>query len=125
MFLPLSPRFIPFTPWGSSTDCITIQDCWQALAHSQQLGWLDFTNTNIDVDRSIDMQEHLHYDSPANGSLHVLVPGKLLAIDCPRDLEGGAVWSDAGDARRFSAAYHPDIFGDFGVRMVVRCGGRP
>jgi hypothetical protein len=69
--------------------------------------------------------EHLHYDSPANGSLHVLVPGKLLAIACPRDLEGGAVWSDAGDARRFSAAYYPDIFGDFGVRMVVRCGGRP
>ncbi len=125
MFLPLSTSFIPFKPWKKSTDSITVQDFWKALFNSRQLGWLDFTKSNVDVDRCIDMQEYLHYDCAANGSLHVLIPGKLLVIACPSDLDGGATWSDTCGARRFSAAYYPDIFADFGVQLVVRCGGRP
>jgi hypothetical protein len=124
MFNPIISRFSVFRPTADST--IAVQDCWRALKHAHHLGWVDFTSGDADVDRCIDMQEYLHYDSPANGSLHVVVPGKLLAFTCPRDIASslGASWSDEGGTRHFSAAYYLDIFEDFGVRVVVRSGGQ-
>ena len=93
-----------------------------ALHRARQCAWVDFTGKAVDFDRCIDMPEHIHYDSLANGALHVLVPGKLIAFPCPANLPGDEVWADAGGARQFSPAYFGDVLGDFGVEIVLRCG---
>ena len=123
MFAPISGGFVPMRASLEDDECVTVLDCWRALHHTKRLNWYDFTTAEVDIDRCIDMQEYLHYDNPANGSMHSIVPGKLLAFSCPAQLPDGVEWADAGGARSFSAGYFADIFGDFGVRMVVRCGG--
>eukprot|EP00291_Cryptomonas_curvata_P020701 CAMPEP_0172164222 /NCGR_PEP_ID=MMETSP1050-20130122/7723_1 /TAXON_ID=233186 /ORGANISM="Cryptomonas curvata, Strain CCAP979/52" /LENGTH=175 /DNA_ID=CAMNT_0012834531 /DNA_START=241 /DNA_END=765 /DNA_ORIENTATION=+ len=45
---------------------LTLTDCWRGLARALALGWVD----------QYDMDEYLHYDSPLEGDLHELVPGK-------------------------------------------------
>ena len=121
-FSPISSGFMPMRPWDNAKEVVTVLDCWRALHRARQYSWIDFTSNAVDFDRSIDMQEHIHYDSLANGALHVLVPGKLIAFPCPADLLGDEKWADAGGVRRFSPAYFGDVFGDFDVEMVVRCG---
>ena len=121
-FSPISSKFIQFQASSDSNDSISVVDCWHAIYRANKNGWLNLSSTP-DFDRCIDMQEHLHYDKPANGSLHVIVPGKLLAFPCPADLPYGTTYADSDGERQFSACYYADIFEDFGVRMVVRCGG--
>ena len=65
---------------------LTIFDCWEALHCGKAQGWLDFTSETPDPDRCIDMEEYVHYDSPANGKLHVIIPSRLIAFPCPSDL---------------------------------------
>lgn len=124
-FEPISHRFISYT------DQLVVQDCWKAIYHAcTRCGWLRTDSKHFlslqqeEPKRSqidaIDMQEYVHYDSPINGYLHVLVPEKLLVFNCPEDLPDGALWADEGSERRFSAAYYADVFGDFGVDVVVR-----
>ena len=125
VFHSVSHRFVPFQHSSRASDAVQVTDCWRALHRARQHGWIDFTSDDVDVDRCIDMCEHLHYDHPANGGLHVLVPGMLLAIACPRDLPAAVTWSDVGGVRRFAPAFYTDILGDFGVRLVARCGGLP
>ena len=125
LFLPISHRFISFEHSPRATDAVQVVDCWRALHRARQHGWVDFTSGDADVDRCIDLSEYLHYDSPTNGALHVVVPGMLLAIACPRDLPACATWSDGGGARRFAPAFYADIFADFGVRLVACCDGPP
>ena len=122
IFSPISSGFMPMRPWDNAKEVVTVLDCWRALHRARQYAWIDFTSNAVDFDRSIDMQEHIHYDSLVNGALHVLVPGKLIAFPCPADLLGDEKWADAGGVRRFSPAYFGDVFGDFDVEMVVRCG---
>ena len=122
-FHPISSRFIPYS------DQLTLANCWDALHHaSAHCGWLSpetkhFLSPHPRNPVALDMREYLHYDSPLNGSFHAIVPDQLLVFDCPADLPDGRAWADAGGERRFSAAYYADVFGDFGVRVVVRCGG--
>ena len=122
IFSPISSSFLPMRPWDNAKEVVTVCDCWCALHRARQYAWIDFTSESTDFDRCIDMQEHIHYDSQANGALHVLVPGKLIAFPCPADLAGGEIWADNGEARQFSPAYFGDVFCDFNVEMVVRCG---
>jgi len=90
-------------------------------------GWLDFTSESPDLDRCIDMEEYIHYDNPANGKLHVIIPSRLIAFPCPSDLEvdeesGEAPqWLDMAGGRHFGPDYYADILGDFDVQLVVRC----
>ena len=100
---------------------LTVMDCWSALHRAKSQGWLDFSDQpNED---SIDMEEHLHYDSVANGQLHVVVPNKLLAFACPSDLPDGLAWADEAGARRFSPSYYAEVLGDFDVSVAVCCCG--
>ena len=122
IFSPISSSFMPMRPCCNAKEVVTVLDCWRALHRARQYAWIDFTTDAIDFERCIDMQEHIHYDSLVNGALHVLVPGKLIAFPCPADLPGDEIWADVGGARRFSPAYFGDVFGDFNVEMVVRCG---
>ena len=123
IFSPISSGFMPMRPCCNAKEVVTVLDCWRALHRARQYAWIDFTSDLVDLDRCIDMQEHIHYDSLVNGALHVLVPGKLIAFPCPADLPGDEIWADAGGARRFSPAYFGDVFCDFNVEMVVRCKG--
>ena len=65
----------------------------------------------------------LHYASPVNGNVHVVVPGKILCFPTPADL-GDRLWADeeaarGGLARRFSAAFLADLLADLGVDVAV------
>jgi hypothetical protein len=74
------------------------------------------------------MEEYLHYDNPANGDLHVLVPSKLILCKCPFDVPDDAStgqprhWADYEGERLFSAAYYAEVLSDFDVTLVIRCG---
>ena len=125
VFDPIAHHFQEFN------DQLDVWDCWSALYHVHSTCcWLKLNpilelslqrNIHREIEKdSIDMEEYVHYDSPLNGNMHVLVPEKLLVFNCPSDLQEGALWADFDGVRYFSAAYYADIFGDFGVSVVVR-----
>jgi hypothetical protein len=119
---PISDRFVPLHDAdGSDGSELTLADCWAALQRATTLGWLDFGDTPSED--TIDMDEHLHYASAANGQLHVVVPNRLLAFPSPHDLPNGLDWMDEDGARRFSPAYFADILRDFDVSVVLGCAG--
>ena len=109
---------------------VSILDSWRGLAQAQSNGWIELLHDEVDIDRCIDIQEHLHYDNPLNGSLHVIIPSRLIAFKCPRDVEdkvkdlSNDQWVDVDGERHFSPSFYADILGsDFGVQVVVRCDG--
>ena len=121
-FKLLSARFVPFCR-GLQHDGegLAVHDCWAALHRAASKGWLDFSDDP--ADGSIDMLEHLHYASTANGRLHVVVPDKLLAFPSPCDLPAGCEWADEDGERRFSAGFYADILSDYDASLVVCCAG--
>ena len=68
----------------------------------------------------IDVDEYRHYDSPANGNLHEVVPGKFVAFQGPKDLGGADYRDSARGARTFSPGFYVEILRDMGVTAVVR-----
>jgi hypothetical protein len=128
-FLPISPQF-------EAHDDFSLEDCWRSIHHTKSLGWLDFelpssqpaspTGGNPAPHApAIDMREYLHYDDPANGGFHPIVPDRLLLFPEPHPTPDGRTWHDAGGARRFSPAFYADLFPDFGVALVLRVTPRP
>jgi cell division cycle 14 len=99
---------------------LNLEDCWGGLFRAKNLGWIDFGPEGF------DLEEYLNYDSPLNGDLHEIVPGKFIAMRGPRDLPSGAAWSDIACAdgtfshRDFSPAHYLDILPQFDVQLVVR-----
>ena len=66
----------------------------------------------------------LHYASPANGGIHMVVPGKIICFPSPADLPADQHWADSdatsgGVVRRFSAAFFADLFAELGVDVAV------
>jgi hypothetical protein len=70
------------------------------------------------------MEEYVHYDDPANGNFHFVVPDRLLLFHEPEPTPDGLPWYDEGRVRHFSAAYYADLFAHFGVSVVLRVGPR-
>jgi hypothetical protein len=105
---------------------VSFMDLMEAIHSGKAQGWLDFVSEEPDVDRCIDPEEYNHYDNPANGKIHVIIPSQLVAFPCPSDIpvdpaSGVAPqWVDAGGERHFGADYYADILGDFDVQLVVR-----
>jgi hypothetical protein len=100
---------------------LSVQDCLEALQRSKSLGWVSF------ADDGFDPEEYAHFDDPLNADLHELVPGKLLAMPCPRLLDTPAGWEDCYvegrfHHRSFSPAYFIDILSQFDVSLCVRLG---
>ena len=61
----------------------------------------------------------MNTDSPANGSVIVVIPGRFLFFRSPRDdLTGGALWVDSRGTRIFSTEYFAALFDDLGVAQV-------
>ena len=97
-----------------------VQDCWKGLIRGMDLGWLSSGPEGFDLD------EYVHLDSPLNADLHVVVPGKFIAMRGPRDNAAGAMWEDVArddgtfSHRDFSPAHYADILRQFEVQAVVR-----
>ena len=100
---------------------LRVEDCLGGMIRAKGIGWVDFGPDGFDAD------EYKQLDSPLNGDLHEVVPGKLVLMRGPRDLPGGALWQDTKRAdggfasRDFSAAHYADILPQLDVRAVVRC----
>ena len=107
-------------PPGASPT-LSVRDCLEALQRSKSLGWTGF------ADDDFDPEEYAHFDNPLNADLHELVPGKLLAMPCPRQLDSPTGWEDCFvqgrfHHRRFSPAYCADILAQFDTSLCVRLG---
>jgi cell division cycle 14 len=105
---------------GEQNFSLFVRDCWAGLWKAKHLQWVDF-----DLD-GFDREEYAELDSPMNADLHVVVPGKLIAMRGPKDIADGRRWNDTYDAhgrfrcRDFSPAHYAEILAQFGVRAVVR-----
>ena len=98
---------------------LRLEDCWEALEKAAELDWLD-------LDGGFDPEEYAHYDSPLNADLHVIVPGKLIAMKGPVELPAGQLWRDSPHGvRDFSPAYCARLLTDLDVCAVVRLNDPP
>ena len=89
-------------------------DCWRALKHASSEGWMV----------EYDMSEYAHYDNPLEGNLHALIPSRLIALQGPKSLAGGAMYLDRLGQRTFSPLFYLEPFQDMGVGTVVRLNER-
>ena len=111
----------------SSDFDLTVMDCWRGLVKGMELGWLELPTTEEFLWGAIDIDEYDHYDNPLNGFLHVIIPSRLIAFQCPSNLsdiaaDNNGQWLDSEGQRFFGPAFYADILGgDFGVQVVVRC----
>ena len=94
-------------------------DCWRGLHKGMQLGWVRYGGSCY-MWGMIDAEEYEHYDFPANGNLHEVVPGKFIAFQGPEDLGGADYCDDAHGGRAFSPAFYAEILREMGARTVVR-----
>ena len=112
-----------------------IEECWRAIERARNLRWIQFPHPNdpdpLETDDAplFDIEMAVHYALPANGDLHVLIPGKLLLFPPPSQLAAGLHWidcasqDDPGPARSFSAAFQAELLEEFEVAAVVNPGG--
>jgi hypothetical protein len=121
-FAPLLPELLSYrdiSP-GPQTFHLRLEDCWEALSKAAALRWVDFDENGFDA------EEYAHYDDPRNADLHVVVPGKLIAMKGPVDLPAGQLWCDTPHgARDFSPPHCAQVLRDLGARVVVRLSEPP
>jgi hypothetical protein len=101
-------------------------DCWAALHRARNLGWLSKSNDSED-EAALDVEMVSHYALACNGSVCVLVPGKLLLFPAPAALPEGQSWTDTAEpdgptARHFSAAFLAALLADLGASSVACLG---
>jgi hypothetical protein len=101
-----------------------VLDSWRALCRVRDLGWIDVSVTDLSIinanSNTIDIDEWTHYSNPANGSLYIIAPGRLLLIPSPKDFPDGRDWMDDKGTRRFSSEFYADLLGsEFGVVLVL------
>ena len=114
----------------------SVHDCWRALIHARRLGWMQLfrdmamptpipsNDVSFMVDEQPELEEMLHYASPVNGDVHMVVPGKILCFPTPAVLQDDRLWTDEETAegwmaRRFSAAFFANLFADLGVEVAM------
>jgi cell division cycle 14 len=99
---------------------LSLEDCWEGLEKGKEQGWIECPASDEEPWGVIDIDEYAHYDSPLNGDLHEVVPGKFIAFKGPHDLGGQQYQDDDQGCRFFSPAHYVDIFNDFDVKAVIR-----
>ena len=104
----------------------TLLDCWQALQHVRDIGWMSWKDGTDDHNQPFLVDEFLHYADSTNGGVHIVAPGQLLLFTDPVDLPDQQQWAvvvsdqdDGSCSRRFSPAFYADLFADLGVAAVV------
>ena len=104
---------------------VTILDCWQALEHVRDIGWINWKDGLDDDDQPFLVDEFLHYADAANGGVHIVAPGQLLLFRDPVHLPDHQQWTvavsddDGSCSRRFSPAFYAELFADLGVAAVA------
>ncbi len=98
---------------------LTLLDCWRGLEKGRDRAWVGHARGG-EMWGQIHIDEYRHYDSPINGDLHEVVPGKFVAFKGPKDLGCADYCDDARGFRSFSPALYAAIFDDLGVEAVVR-----
>jgi cell division cycle 14 len=95
-------------------------DCWRGLDKGKARGWVRYAPPGC-LWGEIDVDIYKHYDSPPNGFLHIVVPGKFVAFARPQNL-GGLDFRDdeARGVRIFSPEFYAPVLGDMGVTTVIR-----
>jgi cell division cycle 14 len=96
-----------------------LQDCWSGLYKGMKEGWVLYGGSGY-MWGAIDVDKYRHYDNPANGNLHEVVPGKFIAFQGPEDLGGLDYRDQANGGRAFSAGYYGDILAEMEAKAVVR-----
>ena len=96
-------------------------DCWRGLEKGVQHGWVRFAASHY-MWGAVDIDEYAHYDNPANGNLHEVVPGKLVALKDPMDLGAADYRDGVGGMRDFSPSYYAAVLAGMGVSTVVQLG---
>jgi cell division cycle 14 len=92
-----------------------LEDCWQSLELALHHGWI------LPEMSDFDDEEYNHYDDPANGDMHVIIPDKVIAMKGPVANPDGEPWHDtAAGSRSFSPEYLARVLCDFDVSVVVR-----
>ena len=112
---------------GSSRCRDDVIDCWKALDRARSLRWLRSASDEGEMP-SLDVATASHYALPANGNVHVLLPGRLLLTPPPAQLPPGREWADVCEdgrpaTRRFGAGFLADLLVDHDVSAVL-CLGR-
>eukprot|EP00291_Cryptomonas_curvata_P020066 CAMPEP_0172165784 /NCGR_PEP_ID=MMETSP1050-20130122/8609_1 /TAXON_ID=233186 /ORGANISM="Cryptomonas curvata, Strain CCAP979/52" /LENGTH=284 /DNA_ID=CAMNT_0012836303 /DNA_START=22 /DNA_END=873 /DNA_ORIENTATION=+ len=104
-------------------ECNGLLEGWWSLQCAKNLGWINFQDPfQLDEggDEMIRMDEYLHYCSPINGSIHPLIPGRVLLFESTDDdLGHGRMWADKDGRRCFSSAFHADLLAHLGAAAVV------
>ena len=67
-----------------------------------------------------DIEQYEHYDNPANGHLHVVVPGKFIVFQGPAALGGLHYVDDACRGRTLSPGFYAEALRDMGATAVIR-----
>eukprot|EP00292_Cryptomonas_paramecium_P000872 CAMPEP_0113690944 /NCGR_PEP_ID=MMETSP0038_2-20120614/18114_1 /TAXON_ID=2898 /ORGANISM="Cryptomonas paramecium" /LENGTH=237 /DNA_ID=CAMNT_0000612409 /DNA_START=231 /DNA_END=940 /DNA_ORIENTATION=- /assembly_acc=CAM_ASM_000170 len=111
---------------GTPSFLLNVRDCWAGLIQAKSLNWVSF---KAGEEPQFDMEIYSQLDDPLNADMHVIVPGKLIAMRGPKDLAGAPyvdVLHDDGSfrCRDFSPAYLADILTQFDVSTVVRLNER-
>ena len=112
------------TPDGSA---INAEQCWRAIERARSLRWIG-PETDGEEAPSFDIEMAAHYSQPANGGLHVLIPGKLLLSPPPCQLAAGLDWADCPQqpglppSRHFSAAFLAGVLEEFEAAAVASLG---
>jgi hypothetical protein len=100
-------------PSSGEDFCLSLLDCWLALARSLSLGWVEM----------YDMAEYVHYDNPLEGDMHWIIPDKLLAFRCPRQVPPPKTYVDIDGFRFFSPQFFVEPFVDMNVSTLIRLNG--
>ena len=119
---PIAHLFLPFSDC-SCCDPFHVEDCWQALHLSKNLGWIDTTVSKGSVE-ALHMEDHQHCppSSPERWSgIYVLVPSKLIVFDCPNTLPEEAETARADQPCNRDPSYYAACLADYNVDLVVRC----
>ena len=109
---------------GEQNFSLYVRDCWAGLWKAKSLSWVDFGPDGF------DREDYMELDSPVNADLHVVVPGKFIAMRGPKDFRDGVTFKDTltpeghFSHRDFSPAHYADILAQFDVTAVVRLNAR-
>ena len=94
-------------------------DCWRGLEKGKALGWIRYAPSGY-MWGETDIEQYEHYDNPANGHLHVVVPGKFIVFQGPADLGGLHYVDDARRGRTLSPGFYAEALRDMGATAVIR-----
>lgn len=111
--LALFESYLPFRDptCGISTYHLSILDCLRALAKGKKIGWIDFSNFNV--------EEYEYFEKVENGDLNWIVPNKFVAFSGPR-----ARHMEMSGYHTLVPKDYVDYFKQTGVTTVIRLNKR-